>query len=356
MTQVARVAGRTHPQRHLHFVGATQPAEQKPVVVFGKLRQSGARAALRERAAYEEAWSLQQAGREADALATFKKLLDAFPKSAYAADANYSIAEGHYRNKRFKEALEAYEKALSALTGERLKDSTLYRLGWCRWSLGEYDAAAQHFDRLAAECPTSPLLPDAYLQAGEAYLRLGKPAEAIPRLEKIGDARYEKFEHIADARFRLGEAQLLLGRHLDALTTLTALEVAHPNYPAMAEVLFHMGKGFYELKRHDEARKRFDRVRGLTTSETAAKAQFYLGETYLAEGKNREALKAYFRVLVLWSSYDAWVAAAQYEIGKIYLREGNREEARKAFQTILEKHADTTWAEPAKQRLEELAG
>jgi TolA-binding protein len=198
-------------------------------------------------------------------------------------------------------------------------------------------------------------VPDALLQAGEALARLGKPADAIERLSKLADPKFKDFPHAADARFRLGEAQAVLGRHEDALATLSAIEQAYPGYAAMAEVQFGIGKALYDLKRLDQARQRFERVLGMTETETGAKAQFYVGETFLAAGDPREALKAYLRVVSpLWNAYTEWAAAAQFEIGKCYLGLQKPKEAREAFQTVMDKYKDTKWAQPARDELAKL--
>jgi len=321
---------------------------------FRKLLDASKDDKVREQAAYELAWSLQQAGKEKEALEAYERLARDFAASALAADANFQIAEARYRDKKYADADALYSKALAA-SGDRLKDKILYRLGWCKWAEAKYDEAAKLFDRLVAETPQSDLVPDALLQAGEALARLGKPADAIERLSKLADPKFKDFPHAADARFRLGEAQAVLGRHEDALATLSVIEQAYPGYAAMAEVQFGIGKALYDLKRLDQARQRFERVLGMTETETGAKAQFYVGETYLAAGNPREALKAYLRVVSpLWIAYTEWAAAAQFEIGKCYLSLEKPKEAREALQTVVDKYKDTKWAQPARDALAKL--
>ena len=323
---------------------------------FRRLLGASKDAAVREQAAYELAWSLQKAGKEKEAADAYEQLVRDFPKSRFAADAHFQMAEARYRDKKYADASRLYEKALDA-AGDRLKDKVLYRLGWCRWAEEKFDQSAALFDRLVAEAPGSDLAAEALLQAGEAYARLGKMPEAIERLVKLADPKYKDFPRLADARFRLGEAQLALGRAEDALATFTALEQASPDYPAMAEVQFDLGKALYDLRRLDQARERFERAVAGTDTETGAKAQFYVGETLLAAGDARQALRAYLRVVSpLWSAYKDWAAAAQFEIGKCYLSLNQPAEARGAFQTVLEKYGDTKWAQPAREQLAKMPG
>ncbi len=311
---------------------------------------------LRERARYELAWSLAEAGKAKEALEAYQEQVKEFPDGALATDAYFALAEAAYQDKDYAKATDWYEKALGAAKDDRLKDRILYRLGWCKWAAEAYEESASLFDRLAAECAKSDLVPEALFTSGEAYVKLKKPAQAVERFEKLLDEKFKGDEHRADARFRMGEAQLVLGRDKEAVETLTALEQAHEDYPAMAEVQFGIGRGLYNLKQHEQARARFERVTGMTDTETAAKAQFYVGETYLAEAQPREALRAYLRVVALWGGYTEWAAGAQFEIGKAYEMLEKPADAREAYQAVVTKYADTKWALPAKEQLEKLSG
>ena len=353
-TMIDRFAGHDLAPAAMLGLGLVLEKEEKyeeAAALFRKLSAQAKDDKTREQAAYELAWSLKQAGKDKDAAAAYQALARKFPNSPLAADAFFHLAEVPYAEKKFDAAADLYEKALAAATDDRLKDNLLYRLGWCRWHQKKYPEAAALFDRLVAEAPKSDLVAEALLQAGEAHALAGKPAEAIQRLSKLLDPKYKAFEHAARGRLRLGEAQALLGRLDQAVATFTALEQAYPKYTAMAEVQFSLGKALYDLKRHDQARARFQKALAMTDTETAAKGQFYIGETLLAQDNPREALKAYLRVVALWGAYKEWAAAAQFEIGKCYQNLDKAKDAREAFQTVIDTYGDTKWAAPAKQQL-----
>lgn len=92
--------------------------------------------------------------------------------------------------------------------------------------------------------------------------------------------KYKGFAHTADARFRMGEAQLLLGRTDDALGTLVALEKAEPKYPAMAEVRFNIGKALFEKRQYEEAVKRFEEVLKGSQTETVKRSSTWGRRTW----------------------------------------------------------------------------
>ena len=154
----------------------------------------------------------------------------------------------------------------------------------------------------------------------------------------------------------MGEVRLTLGRYKEALETFRALERRKPGYPDRAELEFNIGKCLYNLAKYAEARARFDKVLDLTKDETAAKAQFFLGESFFAEGKTREALKAYLRVIALWGAYEKWAAAARYETARVYLSQGEKEKARKALEEVVSRYPGTEWAKAAREKLAEFSG
>jgi len=324
--------------------------------VFEELLKTVKDAGLKEKTLYELAWCLEQGGEKKKAIEAYRRLAEEFPESALAADAFFVLAEDLYRKKQYAQARGFYAKALADAGGSRLNDKILYRLGWCAWSLGDYPRCAEAFDRLTHECPKSGLVADALFQAAESYLKLGKSEEALARLKSLSEGEYPSFKHAAEAEFRLGEVRLGLGLDEEALGTFLALERRKPGYPDRAELEFNIGKCLYNLGRYAEAYPRFDKVLDLAKDETAAKAQFFLGETFFAEGKTREALKAYLRVIALWGAYEKWAAAAQYETARVYLRQGEKEKARKALEEVVARYPGTEWAKAAREKLAEFPG
>jgi TolA-binding protein len=358
-TAVCRTLLEKYPDHELATVvtlslGTRLQTEKKfdeAAAFFRPLADLARDARTREQAAYELAWSLQQAGKDREAVDAYRALAEKFPGGALAADAWFQLAESTYQEKRYADAAALYEKVLAASRDGRLRDKALFRLGWCRRHEDKWPESAACFDRLVAETPASELVPEALLGAAEGYLRDGRPADAVPRLTRLLDPKFRDFPHLAEARLRLGESQLLLGRSEEAAATLSAIEASYPNFRAVAEIHCGLGKALLDLRRYAEARPHLEKALALASAETAAKAQFYLGQTLLETGNPQAALKAYARVATLWGAYKEWAAAAQFGSGLCYLRLRNTVEARGAFMTVADKYGDTMWASPAREQL-----
>lgn len=94
-------------------------------------------------------------------------------------------------------------------------------------------------------------------------------------------------------------------------------------------------------------------IKAFPRSPDADNAQFYIGQTYYAEGKYKEAVEAYDRLIATYPDSD-YLADAYYKRGVAL--EGLQElaKARESFEIVLEKFPGTPAAGLAKQALDRL--
>jgi len=96
---------------------------------------------------------------------TLHHLLSAYPQSEYAPEARIQIAE-IYQEKfnDYRSAIAEYEKALHEYGGRISTGSLLFNIGWCHFSMGNFDKAIKEFQCLLAEDPKSEYADDAGFQ------------------------------------------------------------------------------------------------------------------------------------------------------------------------------------------------
>ncbi len=335
----------------LEKVGRYKEAVQE----FSELLSNSKDPQLREQALYEKAYCLSKIGERKEAAQTYRTLLEQFPETKYGSDACFFLAEEAFLHKKYGEAEKLYREALQRGAPSELRDKILYRIGWCAFARQKYEQALAAFKSLIERFPQSPLREESAFQAAEASLKAGRPQDALPFLEPLASGG--KGSRASDAAFRLGEVYILLNRYREAETVLRKLLQKLPEKDERAaEAKCNLAKALYYLGRYTEAEGIFRSVTQMTTSEAAASAQFYLGECALAQGRPKEALRAYFRVVTIWKAYSRWAAAAQYQIGSVYQAEGRISEARKAFEAVVRRYPGTKWAEAAQKKLTALTG
>ncbi len=85
-------------------------------------------------------------------------------------------------------------------------------------------------------------------------------------------------------------------------------------------------------------------------TETAAVAQWMIGETYFMQKQYNQAIKAYHRVESLYD-YPRWQAAALLQAGKCHEMVGRWSEAMELYARIVNDYAQTRFADKAVKRL-----
>jgi TolA-binding protein len=126
-----------------------------------------------------------------------------------------------------------------------------------------------------------------------------------------------------------------------------------PHCEQQQEVDYLWGRCLAAEAKFDEARAAYARVIGAVAqskTETAAMAQWMIGETYLHQQRYDDAIREYLRVEALYG-YPQWQAAALIEAGKCYEALGRRADAAEIYNRIVEKYGQTAFCDEARQRL-----
>jgi tol-pal system protein YbgF len=94
-------------------------------------------------------------------------------------------------------------------------------------------------------------------------------------------------------------------------------------------------------------------VRAFPRSEAAGEAQFYMGETYYAQNKWREAIDAYGLVLQNYRT-SSTVPDAYFKRGRAYAQTGQTDAAREMWEAVIKMFPESDAARLSKQDLERI--
>ncbi|TVS14691.1 MAG: hypothetical protein EA417_14910 [Gammaproteobacteria bacterium] len=98
-----------------------------------------------DRLLYQRARAQDALGDTEAALAGLDLLVQAHPASPYAAEAQFRRGERLFVEGRHLEAEDAYAAVLAHPQGSPFRDQALYKLGWTRYRLGEYQSGVEPF-------------------------------------------------------------------------------------------------------------------------------------------------------------------------------------------------------------------
>ncbi len=184
---------------------------------------------------YNLAYSYEEEGDLDKAVALYEELALTAPSARFAPEIYMRLGEHSFETNRFNKAIEYYEKVL-ALGETPLYEKALFKIGWSRYAMSQFDKAREVFARVL-ELHTS-----------------GKGKER-------GDLYQEALEILAKILSETGGA-----------VALSDFLKAHDHPPYGIDLSIQLGSYFQETARYQEAIETYRKI--LSTYPYAAQAPF----------------------------------------------------------------------------------
>ena len=347
-------------------------------------------------AGLETARTLRRLNKIDDADAGYTKLFVKFPKPENLDKLLEEWALMNYEAERFPRADELFKRLIAEAPNSDVADNARFNLAESELLAGKIDDAKAAFRQLE-QSPKS----DADVQQDSLFrlMAIAEEQQQWEELEKTATAIRTRF---AEGRYKTDAAFYLALSHLQRQKAEPALELLKPlvaakadpamktkdwfprvfillaeiqwqqkNYAesiatvadfrawdAKSKLLYQadevLGRAYKSQGKFDEARAAFkqaiDDPNG-TRTETAAKAQLMLAETYYFQKDYKTALENYLRVYLLYK-YPAWQAPALFQAGACDEQLGEWAKAVADYESLLKEFPQTQWVEDAKPRLE----
>jgi TolA-binding protein len=305
-------------------------------------------------ARYGLAWALRDSGKRSESDEQFQVLHNDFRQSRFWNDATFRLAESAFEQKQYDRADQLLEEMLPGKPPAEIREHALYLQG-------QVAAAAQKWDRVAAVMTTlSHDYPDSHLGfpaeywTAEAAYRQGKYDEAQKRFAALaGRLKGRKDTWLPMIPLRQAQALAQQKQWAEAQSIATRIEADWPGFSEQFEADYLIGRALAAQADFDAARKSFQKVIRSPTggkSETAAMAQWMIGETYIHQENYEAALHEYLRVEILYH-YPRWQAAALLQAGKCQEALGHWKDATDLYGRLIKAYPKTEFTEEAQRRL-----
>ena len=321
--------------------------------------QSQAEKTSADEALYLLGWVMHDQGNSDQAVVRFQRLVDQYPASKYWSDAAFRIAQQHIRKGEEAKAdaivnqIVAKEKDFGDVPQEVLSRA--------RYLKAQKAVAAKDWDKVTV------LMQQVVEDGNDDSLQVRAKywlAESLYQQQMFNEAS-QRFATIASVTSL--DRTLQPWVHLRMAQCLGKLERWDDAGAVAADALHQFGdfENDYEFlfvsARAAEAQGLFDDAEKLYTevtqsangrsSETAAIAQWRIGEMRFHKEDYKTAIKAYYRVDSLYD-YPKWRSAAILQAGKCQEHLGNWKHAAKLYTQILEKYPNSELAASASERLQ----
>jgi len=200
--------------------------------------------------------------------------------------------------------------------------------------------------------PQSNLGVHAAVLLGDALIGTQQPERAAEAFERAVQSADGELRVTAVLRFgdALGQAK----RWAQSREVYEGFLETYPDSEFAFEAEFGRAWALEHEGEHEKARAGYARVIEWHSGETAARAQFQIGECLFAEGRHDDAVRELLRVDILYD-YPEWSAAALYDAGRAFEQLRKFGEARQQYREIGERFGDSTWANLATDRLAALS-
>jgi TolA-binding protein len=194
----------------------------------------------------------------------------------------------------------------------------------------------------------------AYLRA-EASYRRGQYADSAERLAALAQANgVGQQSWSAPAQLRRAQALVQLRQWHEALEVARAVAAQSPDFAQQHEVDYVIGRCLAAQADLAGARAAYEKVihsPGGGKSETAALAQWMIGETYFHQEDYASALAEYEKVPQDFPA-SRICPAALLQAGKCHELLGHWDAAVAAYRQLMEKHPNSEWSTEAARRVQ----
>jgi TolA-binding protein len=300
---------------------------------------------------YQLAWALKLSGKGREAAQSFQQLATDHPDSSRAAEASFHVGEFTYEEKDYKAAATAYYTAMQKAGKSEMDEKASHKLAWSYYHQGKFDDAQKTYRYQLNRYPEGTLAGDAAFMEAECLFKQEQWKEALAAFERIGDQGNEEFEVLR--LLHAAQAAAQLKQWAKSLELLGRFTERFPDSPQRAEAFYEQGWAQQNLDQEDEAIKLYEKAIGATDGETAARAQFMIGEIQFARKEHKAAVKSYFKVMYGYS-YPTWQAEATFEAARCFEVLEKPDQAVELYRELVEKFPDSPRVPPAQKRLEEL--
>ena len=168
-------------------------------------------AELQAEAMYKAAFSLNQLGRDDEAVGRYTNFITQFPESQYVTAAYFDQGAIYARQKDYDNARVNYELALQNTPDRGLQSEIQSEIGRTYFDQGDYENAIVSYNTLLTEYSESDFIAEAKLGIADSYSRLENWSEAATAYERVINEHQEESDFIPYCSYQIGEAYYKLG-------------------------------------------------------------------------------------------------------------------------------------------------
>lgn len=306
-------------------------------------------------ALYQAAWICEDLDDAPQRDQRFDQLVKNFPESKYWPDAAYRVARRHVSRREFDEAARLIGSIRhNQQSPARIIERSDFLLGQVNAKRQRWGKAAASFRKLFDKTDDLTLKNRASYWLAESLYRQNKFQSAGKRFAQLHKERAAELTTLRPwILLRSAQCSAKSESWQKAASTAKLAISEHPDFSLAYEYQFFVARGLEDAGLLNDAISGYlqviDSPRGGST-ETAAIAQWRIGEIRFHQEDYVAAIHAYYRVDSIFG-YPRWRSAALLQAGKCQEHLENWKHAEKLYRQLLKLFPDSEWAADAQARL-----
>ena len=308
---------------------------------------------------FQLAWVHHDLGEPDQALARFNELVQGHTDSKYWPDAAYRLAKHQVAARDFLGAKSLLNNILAVVDlPQEIQARSNFLIGKIAFTEQDWPQVESAMQSFAAKTTTG----NNTTLAAEYFI-----AEAVFQQQKIDRATIE-FERLHQkvamlptpyqpwVWLRTASLKLAAGDVVGAAGLAKDAKERFSSFGSAYEFDFLIARGLEAEGLLSDARTAFEKVIASDSgnqTETAANAQWHIGETYFHQENYQSAIGEYYKVDSLYT-FPRWRAAALLQAGKCQEHLSNPTNAIKLYRQLLARYPNSEFSTEAKQRMTKL--
>jgi tetratricopeptide (TPR) repeat protein len=302
---------------------------------FDRLLNDYPKAKERELALQQKALILGEQQDNGGMSETFKQLLEEYPHSPAAAQANYWIGSAAYSAKDYKACIGPLRNARRLDKAQFFERATV-RIIASYYTLGDRDSLAAEVDLYNGGNPKDKIQPEVLRSLGSSFLTAKDYANASKYLTHL----VGREEATPDDWLSLGRAQLGATQYPDAITSINKYLDAQTDPVSQAKGLLVLGRAQLGSAKLDDAQASADKACALQPEGLPnAQGRMLSGDIQVVRGDFDAAAKIFQSIAVIIDDPQVTPAALQ-EAYDCLNRLGNSAEASKVLNQLQTKYPE----------------
>lgn len=293
----------------------------------------------------------------------YRRLVRDFPESVFSGEARLSLAESQLQAGELEQPLaEMQSLATATRFSEYVRERARFHVVEIFASTGRWNELKTESALFLEEWPSSEFAPRARLFLADSLLQSGEAVEATAAVEQLqaaikeGTVPAEEWTH----RAWVVQAEILLATANYAAIDAVEEEFRRlsPDSRFLFQILDVQGRRWKQQPRPDFEKSR-DYLRRVTAdpsaagTETAARCQTLIADTFLLQKNFEDAVREYFKVYLSYP-YDSLRAMALYQAAACEIRLKKNAAAVRDLEELIEKFPNEDVAKLAREQLSEL--